>query len=240
MAAMAGRNWTAWSFAPRCSVAWMPCRESFPIDTVPSDGSLYRAAIPLTNSCSFLSSTASPGRPTSRLIRRTPSVGEMKVTTSPRCGSPSRASDTSVSGTLKSYARRSTSTTSPSRSVGCIEADGIGFQSATAVRKNPRHRRKIRKPKFSFAQRFIGLLLDLWLDELREERERILPAEIAGFRRDGARNALLHDIDLRPEEDLLQRDGRLHLSGQIGVVEPVRVDDALVRHQLEELAAERV
>src|SRR5262249_16354692 len=53
----------------------------------------------------------------------------------------------SVSGTFRSKARRLTSTTSPSSSVGRIEPDGIGFQSATAVRNRPRSRIKTRKPR---------------------------------------------------------------------------------------------
>src|ERR1700752_2047766 len=53
----------------------------------------------------------------------------------------------SVSGTFRSKARRLTSTTSPSSSVGRIDPDGIGFQSATAVRKRPKSRRKTMKPR---------------------------------------------------------------------------------------------
>src|SRR5882724_495204 len=37
-----------------------------------------------------------------------------------------------------------------------MEADGMGFQSAIAERKKPKQRRKIRKPRFSRSQRFIG------------------------------------------------------------------------------------
>src|SRR3954468_15217226 len=52
----------------------------------------------------------------------------------------------SVKGTFRSKARRLTSTTSPSSSVGRIDPEGIGFQSATAVRKSPKSRMKTRKP----------------------------------------------------------------------------------------------
>src|SRR4051812_30513316 len=53
----------------------------------------------------------------------------------------------SVKGTFRSKARRLTSTTSPSSSVGRIDPDGIGFQSATAVRKSPKSRMKTMKPR---------------------------------------------------------------------------------------------
>jgi hypothetical protein len=54
------------------------------------------------------------------------------------------------------------------------------------------------------------------------------------------RDALLHDVHLGADRDLLQRDRRLHLAGEVRVVEGVGVANALVRHQLEVRAAERV
>ncbi len=67
----------------------------------------------------------------------------------------------SVSGTLMLYASRLTNTTSPSSSVGRIEPDGIGFQSATAVRNTPKQSRNTMKPLFLDSQRFI--VISSWL-----------------------------------------------------------------------------
>jgi hypothetical protein len=67
----------------------------------------------------------------------------------------------SVSGTFRSKARRFTSTTSPSSRFGCIEAEGIGFQSATAVRNTPNRSRKARKPLLLRTKFFTAGLLGL-------------------------------------------------------------------------------
>src|ERR1044071_5041767 len=104
------------------------------------------AACPFTTSTLLRIATVSPGTATRRLISRTPSLGEEKVTMSPRRGSPRWATTMSVSGTFRSKASRLTSTTSPSSSVGRIDPDGMGFQSATAVRKRPKSTRKTMKP----------------------------------------------------------------------------------------------
>src|SRR3979409_2679203 len=74
------------------------------------------------------------------------------------------------------------------------------------------------------------LLSNLRLDELRQQRERLLPAEIAGFDRNRARYAFLHDAQLGAERNLLQRHGRQHFAGEVRVVELVGVADALVGH----------
>src|SRR2546425_7264106 len=42
------------------------------------------------------------------------------------------------------------------------------------------------------------------LDQLRQLRERFLPAEIAGLRRNDLGNAFLHDVQFSPARDLLQ------------------------------------
>src|SRR5947208_850992 len=42
--------------------------------------------------------------------------------------------------------------------VGRIEPDGIGFQSATAVRKKPKHSRKTRKPLLALSQARMSFL----------------------------------------------------------------------------------
>src|SRR5437870_5908727 len=76
------------------------------------------------------------------------------------------------------------------------------------------------------------------LDQLRQLREGLLPAEIARLRRNDLGNAFLHDVQLGPARDLLQRDGDLHLARQVRVVELVGVADALVRRELEIPSAE--
>ena len=53
---------------------------------------------------------------------------------------------------------------------------------------------------------------DFRLDELGEQRQRFLPAEIAGFRGNGVGNAFLRDVDFGAHRNLLQHDRRLHLA----------------------------
>jgi hypothetical protein len=57
------------------------------------------------------------------------------------------------------------------------------------------------------------LLLDLGLDELGQQRQRLLPAQIARLHGNHAGYALLDDGQLRADRHLLQHDGRLHLTG---------------------------
>ena len=47
-------------------------------------------------------------------------------------------------------------------------------------------------------------VLDIGLDKHGKVIERLLPAEIAGLDRDGSRQALLDDIDLRADRHRLQ------------------------------------
>ncbi len=70
--------------------------------------------------------------------------------------------------------------------------------------------------------------------------QRLLPAEVARLCRNRFRDAFLHDIQLDADRHLLDRHGRLHLARQVRVVEAVRVAQALVRDQLQELPAKRV
>src|SRR6185295_2934803 len=84
------------------------------------------------------------------------------------------------------------------------------------------------------------LLLDLGLHELSQQRQGLLPAEVASLDGDCAGYALLHDGQLRADRHLFQRDRGLHLSGQVRVVELVRVANAFVGHELQELATERM
>src|SRR5688500_8235716 len=90
-------------------------------------------------------------------------------------------------------------------------------------------------PRFPFS-----LLIDFWLDEAGEVSQRILPAEIARFRRNGVRNAFLHDVQLSADGYLLERHRHLHLAWQIGIVEFVRVAQALAGHELQILSAKRM
>ena len=80
------------------------------------------------------------------------------------------------------------------------------------------------------------LVRDLGLDELRQQRQRFLPAEIAGL---GGMTSGIPSCTMFssvPHGHLLQRDRHLHLARQVRVVELVRVADALVRHQLDDIS----
>src|SRR5262249_31526519 len=83
-------------------------------------------------------------------------------------------------------------------------------------------------------------VLDLGLDEHDEVIERLLPAEITGLDRDGRRQALLDDIDLRTDRHRLQGDGGDHLTEQVRILEAIRVADELICNEIQVLAAEDV
>jgi hypothetical protein len=83
-------------------------------------------------------------------------------------------------------------------------------------------------------------VLDLGLDERGEVIERLLPAEITGLERDGRRQALLDDIDLRADRHRPQRDGGDHLTEQVRILEAIRVADQFIWNEIEVLAAESV
>jgi len=85
-----------------------------------------------------------------------------------------------------------------------------------------------------------GLLIDFGLDEAGEVSQRILPAEIARFHRNDVGNTFLHDVELGADGDLLERHRHLHFARQIGVVELVRVAQALAGHELQIFSAERM
>src|SRR5467141_1304551 len=99
---------------------------------------------------------------------------------------------------------------------------------------------KLRAPGGPRGQASSTLAGNLSFDELCEKDERFLPAEIAGLGRNGIRYPFLHYVQLSTARDLLQGYSRLHFSGQIRVVEFVRVANAFVWHQLKILSAERV
>src|SRR6188474_1535015 len=79
---------------------------------------------------------------------------------------------------------------------------------------------------------------NFWLDQLAEQRQRNLPAEVAHFGGNDFRYALLHDVQLGAAGDLPEVHGHRDEAGQVGIVEFVGVAQALVRLQLEVLAAE--
>ena len=85
-----------------------------------------------------------------------------------------------------------------------------------------------------------SLIRDLGLDEFRKLRERLLPAEIAHFQRDRFRQPFLHDAELGSARDLLQCHRRLHFSGQVRIVESIRIADLLEWHEFAVLAAKGV
>jgi|SRR5262245_15685089 len=77
------------------------------------------------------------------------------------------------------------------------------------------------------------LLRNLGFDEMSEQGQRLLPTQVAicdGYHR---RQPFLHDLELVSAVDLSQCDGDLHLAGQAGVIELVRVPDSLVRRELD-------
>ena len=82
------------------------------------------------------------------------------------------------------------------------------------------------------------LIWNLGFDELRQQRERFLPAEVARLRRYDARQAFLHNVQLRPAGYFFERYRRLHFSGQIRVIEFVCVANVLVWLQLDISPAE--
>jgi hypothetical protein len=83
-------------------------------------------------------------------------------------------------------------------------------------------------------------LIDFGLDETREISQRILPAEIARFHRNGVGKTLLHDIQLSAAGYWLERHRHLDFARQIGIVEFVRVAQAFAGYEFQILSAERV
>src|SRR5215216_6374622 len=86
----------------------------------------------------------------------------------------------------------------------------------------------------------LHLIGNLRLDELGQEGEGFLPAQITSLGWNHRWDALLNDVQFSSDGDLLQRDRRDHLAREVWVVEPISVADKFVWLQLEILAAERV
>jgi hypothetical protein len=85
-----------------------------------------------------------------------------------------------------------------------------------------------------------ALLVDFGLDETGEVSQRILPAEIARFLRNDVRNTFLHDVHLGANRYPPERDRHLDFTRQVGIVEFVRVAQALAGHELQIFSAERM
>src|SRR4030095_14400711 len=92
-------------------------------------------------------------------------------------------------------------------------------------------------PRLSWAgaqcSRRRALLRNLRLDELREQRKRLLPPEVAILDRDHRGHPLLHDLEFGSAVDLAQRDRDLHLARHGRVLELVRVADSLAPRALD-------
>src|SRR5882724_11281157 len=74
---------------------------------------------------------------------------------------------------------------------------------------------------------------NLSLDKFRQQKERFLPAEITGLRRNGSGYTFLHHIQFGPARNLFQGDRRLHLAGQVRIIELVAVTNPLVWGEFE-------
>lgn len=87
----------------------------------------------------------------------------------------------------------------------------------------------------------VGVALrNLRLNKLRQQHQRLLPAQVAHLGRDRCGHAFLGDAELGAAGHRLQGDGGLHFAGQVRIVECVGVADAFVRHEFEIFAAERM
>src|SRR5262245_20147659 len=85
-----------------------------------------------------------------------------------------------------------------------------------------------------------ALLIDVGFDEAGEVSQRILPAEIARFHRNGVGKTLLHDVQLGADRYWLECHRHLDFARQIGILESVRVAQALARHEFQICSAERM
>jgi hypothetical protein len=78
------------------------------------------------------------------------------------------------------------------------------------------------------------------LDKSRQQGQRFLPTEVASLRWYGRGHTFLRDVQFGSAGYLLERNRRLHFSGQVRIVEFVRVADAFVGCQFLIDSAERV
>jgi hypothetical protein len=80
---------------------------------------------------------------------------------------------------------------------------------------------------------------NIGLDERRKLRQRLLPAQITHFKRDGLGDAALRNAQLGSTHDWLQGDRHLEHAWQVRILELVRGPKALAWNQLKVLTAER-
>jgi hypothetical protein len=117
----------------------------------------------------------------------------------------------------------------------------LALCSTSAGRRARDHRNRsgsgLYRP-FSTSSETPPLLIDLGLHEAGEVFQGFLPAEVAGLQRDDVGEAGLDDGEVRAAGDLAEVDCDLDLARQVGIVELVRVAQALARHELQVLAAE--
>src|SRR5215469_1889989 len=85
-----------------------------------------------------------------------------------------------------------------------------------------------------------ALLIDLGLDEPCQVSQRLLPTEITSLGWNDVWHACLRDIHLGADQYFLQRHRHLHLAGQIGIIEFVRVAQAFACDELDIGAAKRM
>jgi hypothetical protein len=84
------------------------------------------------------------------------------------------------------------------------------------------------------------LIRNFRLDQSRQQRQRLLPAEVARFCGNNSRHAFLHDVQFCSARNFFERDRRLHFARQVRVVKFIRVANAFVRPQLHVCSAEGV
>src|SRR5207249_378855 len=115
--------------------------------------------------------------------------------------------------------------------------------SVTRRAGSPRNESCPRRLLQRLVRRLLALLSLIWnlgLDEFRQKGERFLPTETASLGWNDIREPLLRDIQLSSAGHLLQDDRRLHLAGQVRIVELIRVANALVWQSFEIVSTEGV
>lgn len=73
-----------------------------------------------------------------------------------------------------------------------------------------------------------ALVLDVRFNQLRELIQRLLPTQVALLNGNQFRESLLDDLEISAATDRAERYRNLHLSGQVRIIELVRVSDPFV------------
>ena len=84
---------------------------------------------------------------------------------------------------------------------------------------------------FRFLTHVSRLIRNFSFNEFCQQRQRFLPAEIAGLGGNDCGHTFLHNSDFRSTRDVLQRDRHVNFSRQVRVVEVVRVPKAFIGHK---------